>query len=55
MTPHNTSQEELLKELQTSAAGPVSYTHLVEQGNHESLLQKGGFYAELYNSQFDHD
>ena len=28
--------------------------HIVEQGNHESLLQKGGFYAELYNSQFDH-
>ena len=29
--------------------------HIVEQGNHESLLQKGGFYAKLYNSQFDHD
>ena len=29
--------------------------HIVEQGNHESLLAKGGFYAELYNSQFDHD
>ena len=28
--------------------------HIVEQGNHESLLQKGGFYAKLYNSQFDH-
>ena len=28
--------------------------HIIEQGNHESLLQKGGFYAELYNSQFDH-
>ncbi len=28
--------------------------HIVEQGNHESLLQKGGFYAELYNSQFEH-
>ena len=28
---------------------------IVEQGNHESLLAKGGFYAELYNSQFDHD
>lgn len=25
---------------------------IVEQGNHESLLKKGGFYAELYNSQF---
>ncbi len=28
--------------------------HIIEQGNHESLLEKGGFYAELYNSQFDH-
>lgn len=26
---------------------------IVEQGNHKSLLEKNGFYAELYNSQFD--
>ena len=26
--------------------------HVVEQGNHEQLLQKNGFYATLYNSQF---
>ena len=26
--------------------------HIIEQGNHESLLKKGGFYAELYQSQF---
>lgn len=26
---------------------------IVEQGNHEELLGKGGFYADLYNSQFD--
>lgn len=26
--------------------------NIVEQGNHESLLKKNGFYAELYNSQF---
>ena len=25
---------------------------IVEQGNHEQLLAKGGFYANLYNSQF---
>jgi len=25
---------------------------IVEQGKHEALLEKGGFYAELYNSQF---
>ena len=24
-----------------------------EQGNHSELMQKGGFYASLYNSQFD--
>lgn len=26
--------------------------NIIEQGNHEELLEKGGFYAELYNSQF---
>jgi len=26
---------------------------IVEQGKHEKLLQRGGFYAEMYNSQFD--
>ena len=26
---------------------------IIEQGDHETLLRKGGFYAELYNSQFD--
>ncbi len=26
---------------------------IVEQGKHEKLLAKGGFYAELYNSQFE--
>ncbi len=25
---------------------------IIEQGNHEELLRQGGFYAELYNSQF---
>lgn len=25
---------------------------IMEQGNHEELLAKGGFYAQLYNSQF---
>ncbi len=26
--------------------------HIIEQGSHEELLSKGGFYANLYNSQF---
>ena len=26
---------------------------IIESGNHEELLAKGGFYADLYNSQFD--
>ena len=26
---------------------------IVEQGNHDELLQKNGFYATLYNSQFE--
>lgn len=25
---------------------------VIEQGTHEELLQQGGFYADLYNSQF---
>ena len=27
--------------------------HIVEQGNHAQLLAQGGFYAKLYNSQFE--
>lgn len=26
--------------------------HIIEQGSHEQLLEKNGFYAQLYNSQF---
>ena len=26
---------------------------IIEQGNHETLMKQGGFYAELYNSQFE--
>lgn len=28
---------------------------IVEQGTHEELLSRGGFYSSLYNSQFDHE
>ena len=27
--------------------------HIVDQGNHDQLLAQGGFYAKLYNSQFE--
>lgn len=27
--------------------------HIVEQGNHDQLLAQGGFYAKLYNGQFE--
>lgn len=27
--------------------------HIIEQGNHEELLKRGGFYAELYRSQWE--
>ena len=26
---------------------------IIESGNHEALMEKGGFYADLYNSQFE--
>lgn len=29
--------------------------NIIEQGNHKTLLKNGGFYAELYNSQFNED
>ncbi|MBQ7880982.1 MAG: ABC transporter ATP-binding protein [Clostridia bacterium] len=28
---------------------------IIEQGNHEQLLEQNGFYAQLYNSQFEED
>jgi ATP-binding cassette subfamily B protein len=27
--------------------------HIIEQGSHESLMEANGFYAHLYNSQFE--
>lgn len=29
--------------------------NIIEQGNHDQLMGKNGFYADLYNSQFDED
>ena len=31
----------------------MNHGDIVEQGSHEELLEKGGFYADLYNSQFE--
>lgn len=31
----------------------MNHGDIVEQGTHEGLLEKGGFYADLYNSQFE--
>lgn len=31
----------------------INNGNIVEQGNHEELLKKKGFYADLYNSQFE--
>ena len=33
----------------------LDHGDIVEQGTHTELLQKGGFYAKLYNSQFTGD
>ena len=28
--------------------------NVIEKGNHDELIAKGGFYANLYDSQFEH-
>ena len=33
----------------------MQHGDIVEQGTHDELLARGGFYAELYNSQFDEE
>ena len=30
----------------------MKHGNIIEQGSHDQLLAKGGFYSELYNSQF---
>jgi ATP-binding cassette subfamily B protein len=30
----------------------MNHGTIIEQGNHKELMEKGGFYADLYNSQF---
>ena len=31
----------------------MNHGDIVEQGTHQELLEKNGFYADLYNSQFE--
>ena len=31
----------------------MNHGDIIEQGTHEELLAKNGFYADLYNSQFE--
>ena len=31
----------------------MNHGDIVEQGTHDELLEKNGFYADLYNSQFE--
>lgn len=33
----------------------MNHGDIVEQGTHEELLEKGGFYSDLYNSQFEEE
>ncbi|HSN65465.1 MAG TPA: ABC transporter ATP-binding protein, partial [Fusibacter sp.] len=33
----------------------MDHGDIVEQGTHLELLAKNGFYADLYNSQFEHE
>ena len=30
----------------------MNHGRIVEKGTHDALMEKNGFYAELYNSQF---
>ena len=30
----------------------MNHGNIIEQGSHDELMEKGGFYADLYNSQF---
>lgn len=32
---------------------PMDQGRIIEKGKHEDLLEQGGFYAELYKSQFE--
>ena len=52
----NIRKEQLLSKYHCSAADSTILVmkdgHIIEQGNHETLLAKNGFYATLYNSQF---
>ena len=55
--PMGITYAEIVKEYEGATKYPIVLVmkdgKIIEQGNHESLLKQNGFYANLYNSQFE--
>ena len=47
------NSENLNKEKNSDLILVLKDGDIIESGTHEELLAKGGFYADLYNSQFE--